>query len=150
MSGGGLLAGAERARRFMLAGNARITLVSRATGQRFTFEVKAPRDSEPLTASTFFVAVLTGPNNESDYSYLGTIFRSEPSRFVHGKKSKIGVDAPSSRAFAWAWAKIVDHEIPASLEIWHEGTCGRCGRALTDPESIETGLGPVCMEKGTT
>lgn len=34
--------------------------------------------------------------------------------------------------------------IPPSLEVWHEGRCGRCGRALTVPESIASGIGPVC------
>jgi hypothetical protein len=27
--------------------------------------------------------------------------------------------------------------------------CGRCGRELTDPESIERGIGPECMKKQT-
>lgn len=32
------------------------------------------------------------------------------------------------------------------VEVWHEGSCGRCGRKLTVPSSIETGLGPECAE----
>jgi hypothetical protein len=28
--------------------------------------------------------------------------------------------------------------------VWHEGRCGRCGRKLTVPESIESGFGPEC------
>ena len=28
---------------------------------------------------------------------------------------------------------------------WHEGRCGRCGRKLTVPESIEAGYGPECI-----
>jgi hypothetical protein len=32
------------------------------------------------------------------------------------------------------------------LEVWHEGRCGRCGRALTVPESVERGIGPECWE----
>jgi hypothetical protein len=31
-----------------------------------------------------------------------------------------------------------------SLEIMEESRCGRCGRALTDPVSIERGIGPEC------
>jgi hypothetical protein len=33
------------------------------------------------------------------------------------------------------------------MELWHEGRCGKCGRALTVPESIESGLGPVCESR---
>ena len=37
------------------------------------------------------------------------------------------------------------------IDIYHEGLCGRCGRALTLPKSIISGFGPVClkhMERG--
>lgn len=27
------------------------------------------------------------------------------------------------------------------------GTCGICGRRLTDPESVALGIGPICMER---
>lgn len=33
-------------------------------------------------------------------------------------------------------------------ELLVEGTCVRCNRPLTTPESIEAGIGPVCAEKG--
>ena len=29
-----------------------------------------------------------------------------------------------------------------------EGTCAVCNRPLTEPESIKTGIGPICREKG--
>lgn len=36
----------------------------------------------------------------------------------------------------------------ASSRYGHEiGVCGVCGRTLTDPESIERGIGPVCAQK---
>jgi hypothetical protein len=31
------------------------------------------------------------------------------------------------------------------FEVWHEGKCGKCGRALT-PSSILTGIGPECSK----
>ena len=31
-------------------------------------------------------------------------------------------------------------------DVYHSGTCSRCGRVLTTPESIRSGLGPVCAE----
>jgi hypothetical protein len=33
----------------------------------------------------------------------------------------------------------------ATLEFWHEGRCGRCGRRLTVPDSIASGYGPECV-----
>jgi hypothetical protein len=37
--------------------------------------------------------------------------------------------------------------MPDGVVIWHEGRCGRCGRRLTVPESIESGYGPECIGK---
>ena len=62
---------------FILAGNALFTVENTATGNRFTFKVRKPDDDKP-----HFVSVLTGPDNEHDYAFLGTVFdpRSLPPR----------------------------------------------------------------------
>lgn len=135
----------ERVPGFVLAGNARFTIVSKVTGKRFTFRVQASRasDAERAAPTLFFVSVLTGSCNETAYTFLGTIFGR--TRFVRGRKSSIGQDAPSAKAFAWFWTALsVRGVVPATCEVWHEGRCGKCGRALTDPASIEMGLGPKC------
>ena len=124
-------------RAFVLAGNATFTLVSERTGQRFTFRVRVSDDGR-----AHFVAVLTGPDNGGDYSYLGTIRNG---RYWHGRRSRIGQDAPSARAFAWFAARVIERGRDAPGMIFmHEGRCGRCARKLTVPESIARGLGPEC------
>lgn len=140
------LTAADTARTFILAGNARVTFVSMKTGARFTFRVtEAKRNEGDDRAPVHFVALLDGADNDNDFSFLGTIFAD--GNFRHGRKSRIGEDAPSARAFAWVWSKLSGGHLPTTCEIWHEGRCGRCGRSLTVPESIETGLGPVCSAK---
>jgi len=42
----------------------------------------------------------------------------------------------------------VDPEGASVLYGRELGVCGRCGRTLTDEESRERGIGPVCAEKG--
>lgn len=131
------LAAADAAR-FLLAGNARATIQNTATGNRFTYRIRAAKNG-----GVHFVSVLVGSDNEADYSYLGFI---RDGRFVHGgAKSRIGYDAPSAKAFAWVFPRL--GSLPENVEIWHEGCCGRCGRALTVPESIMMGLGPECAGK---
>ena len=132
------------ARTFVLGGNATVTLKSTATGRHFTFRVRAPRGDKTPTAPRF-VQALTGPNNEGDFEFLGTIFSDD--HFVIGRKSRISAGAPTAVAFGWAWRKIAAGELPDGLEVWHDGRCGCCGRTLTVPESIETGFGPVCAER---
>lgn len=34
--------------------------------------------------------------------------------------------------------------LPSFMNVYHVGRCGKCGRPLTDPGSINIGLGPVC------
>ncbi len=138
--GPGALLAPERVSAFLLAGNARFTLVSKVTGARFTFRVRESRDEGD---TRYFVQVLTGPCNETNYEFLGTVF--DRKRFIHGRKSRISPSAPSARAFLWfAAAAFGRGVVPATCEVWHEGRCAKCGRTLTDPESIQTGLGPKC------
>lgn len=130
---------ADQAVAFILAGKARVTFRSTVTGQRFTYKVV-------VKGSVAFVSVLTGPDNSASYTYLGTIFGGTTYR--HGRKSPIGQAAPSARAFAWAFGHLSSGRLPATLEVHHEGTCGRCGRALTVPESVISGFGPECAKRG--
>jgi len=127
---------------FMLAGNARFTVVSTKTGTRFTFRVRAAKGEDD---NRHFVSVLTGSDNNGDFTYLGTIFNGDT--YSHGRRSDIGFDAPSARAARWALPRLLKGEGHAQMEVWHEGRCGRCARALTVPESIASGFGPECIHK---
>lgn len=128
---------------FMIAGKATVTLLSKKTGTRFTYRLTASEDGQ-----CHFVSLLSGPDNTSDYKYIGRISRNV---YWHGRKvprpGDIAHDAPSAKAFAWVWRALVRGELPAQLEIWHEGRCGRCARKLTVPASIARGFGPECAEK---
>ena len=128
---------------FALAGNARFTLVSKSTQTRFTFKVKQSEDN----ATMHFVSVLTGPDNWSNYSYLGFIRRGV--YFHGGQKAKIQATAPSAKAFDWFWRHLSAGKdtLSSLVEVHHCGACGRCGRALTVPESIKSGFGPECLGK---
>jgi hypothetical protein len=124
---------------YLLSGKATVTVVNTSSGNRFTYHLTSKDvGTEEAPRSLYFVSVLTGSDNTEDYSYLGTIFDGD--RFVHGTKSRISPDAPSAVAFAWVWG----HLDSDRYEMFHIGKCGRCGRALTTPESIQRGLGPIC------
>lgn len=126
---------------FVLAGNARITLRSKVTGTRFSYRISECENKKAL----FFVSLLIGNDNESSYQYMGVI--DDLQVFKITKKSRISEGAPSFMAFDFFWRNLLVGKINANLEVWHEGRCGRCGRALTVPESIERGIGPECAGK---
>lgn len=133
----------EKIRQFVEAGQAVFTVTSRKTGTRFTYRVAVAKNG-----AVSFVSVLTGPDNTASYSYLGFV---RDGQFFHGgAKAAIGREAPSALAFAWFWRSFVlgAHPTAGNLaEVHHEGRCGRCGRALTVPESVESGLGPECAQR---
>lgn len=139
----GRLTTALDAQRFMLAGKSVLTLVSKKTATRFTYRITVSPDGQ-----AHFVALLSGPDNEADYQYLGRIARGV---LWLGRKvprpGDIGKDAPSAIAFDWVWRKLAKNQLPDTLEIWHEGRCGRCGRKLTVPSSVALGFGPECAGK---
>lgn len=137
---------------FVHAGNATLTVENEQSGNRFTFKVSAPKDRDTgkrdYDADRIFVSLLSGPNNEADYTYVGMIeSRKNPHAVVLTKGSRVGPDAPSFRAINY----VLDHarkgkELPPVVHVYHEGKCGRCGRKLTVPESIERGIGPECAQ----
>lgn len=128
---------------YIFAGNAKFTLLSRSTGAHFTYHVQGKKDSKDPEKQVFFVRYLNGPDNTKDYSYLGAIFSTNPQSVVTTKASKAGKNSSVYRALAFA----LTHPQCEQLEVYHSGACGRCGRELTDPMSIQTGIGPTCREK---
>ena len=125
-------------KQFMLAGNATFTVVNTETNNRFTFKVRKGDDRKP-----HFVSVLTGSDNENDFTFLGSIFPNR--QYRHGQRSTIPITAQSAKVFEWLFRKIYFDSLPTCIKIHHEGRCGRCGRKLTVPESIESGFGPECI-----
>lgn len=132
---------------FITAGNATFTIQGKAS--RFTFKVtrKDPEPDSRYTQPTFFVGLLTGPDNTANYSYVGLL---DPTigHVRLTRNSRVSESAPSLVALRWTLQNLwAGKQMPPSFGIFHEGRCGRCGRALTVPSSIATGLGPDCAEQ---
>lgn len=130
---------------FILAGNSTFTIVSDRTGRRFTYRVRGKKDEGSDDFALWFVSVMSGPDNESDFTYLGVIRPN--GAYFHGSKSKIDKEHMKSMAWRFLWQFVVDGQMAPDLQFWHEGKCGRCGRKLTVPASIELGLGPECAKR---
>jgi hypothetical protein len=140
---------------FVFGGAALFTVVSNTTGKRYTFKAKHPTKEHVNkkgitvrvvdTEAPIFVKLLTGSNNQTDFTYIGFI-NKEKNAFVHGKKSRVGCDAVAVRVITKMVDIIARGEEPQNATIYHEGRCGKCYRTLTDPESILIGLGPKCRK----
>jgi hypothetical protein len=126
---------------FALAGRAIFT-IKNANGDRYTFRIAKKRGSDDV----FFAGVLTGQNNESDYRYVGMVNPRTMRLQATGKG--LPSTAQAFRTLDWILMILAGkRELPAGYVLMHAGKCGRCGRTLTVPESIESGIGPECASK---
>lgn len=139
--------------KFMLAGRAHLTVRSRTTGARFTYRISRPKKEDyqrgRRALDPVWVSVLSGPDNNSAYAFIGTIWVGDGRAWElsASAKSRVALTAPSAVAFRWILKMINEGKVAKLMheaEFWHEGCCGRCGRRLTVPESIASGIGPEC------
>lgn len=124
---------------FALAGNAIVTLESGKTGARYTYKLRKPEDGKVT-----FVKLLTGSNNDSDYEYIG--YFKDNLKFTTSAKSKLPMSSAPCVAINYFLNCLITSNIPEQLHVYHSCKCGRCGRTLTTPESIQRGIGPECIK----
>ncbi len=130
---------------FILAGKAIFT-VGNDKGDHYTFKVtkKEPKPGSYYNTPSFFVNLLTGPDNQSDYTYMG-ILKPDLFTCMPTKASQFTLASQPMRVFNWALRLVAtDSPAPKGYFMEHEGRCGRCARVLTVPESISSGFGPEC------
>ena len=112
------------------------TIKSLKTGKDYTYAISR---SEFKGKWYTHVKVETG---YLEFTRLGSYFNG---KLYHKGKA---VETPSATAIAFVLQKVEEGKIDfldANVEVMHKGCCLRCGRALTDAQSIERGLGPVCV-----
>tara|TARA_Y100000034_G_C6907183_1_gene421388 strand:+ start:5073 stop:5642 length:570 start_codon:yes stop_codon:yes gene_type:complete len=106
---------------------------------------------EPKQDKVMFISMLTGPDNTRDYTYMGMFNREATDRDSVVRltaKSSYTDDTLPVKVARWALFCIMQGKaLPDGYTLTHEGYCGRCGRLLTVPTSVEQGFGPVCVEK---
>jgi len=105
-------------------------------GDHRTFRVKDIVSGK--LAGRRIISYLAGPNNESDYVGCGFVTASGVSLW-----RRFGSESSLVQAI-----EVLSGD-PAAAQMGYameSGNCYRCGRLLTDPESITLGIGPVCRE----
>jgi len=123
---------------FVFAGHAIFSIKSQVTEKYYTFKVSKAKDK----SNFFFVKLLTGSDNTSSYTYMGKISNGV---FSLTSASHYKSDSIPVLAFEIFLKNLVKLEIHPQMTFYHMGICGKCGRPLTVPESIERGIGPICV-----
>ena len=114
--------GSERLK-FALAGASIFTIKSMKTDRHYTYKLKKGN-------VRYFCAV----NSGDTFIPIGSFRFDDYQRATY--------DAPSMKALKWFLRNPESEEVA----FYHMGRCGRCGRPLTNPESIESGYGPECIK----
>lgn len=120
----------DKALLYILSGRAIFTLQSNKTGDHYTYKVK--RDKKQV--SLYYVSVFY----TKGWLYIGAL-STATNKFYNNVKGT------SVEAFNWLYNKLHNHQ-EINATIYHYGRCGHCGKILTNPISIERGLGDKCYE----
>lgn len=122
---------------FVFGGNSIFTLESGVTGNHFTYRVRKAKDRKGL----YFVSVLKGRDNTENYVYVGILTKAGVRLTKASKHTK---DSLCVKALDFFMQHLKN--VPEELHVYHEGRCCCCGRRLTTPESIKSGIGPECAK----
>jgi hypothetical protein len=142
----------------IMAGRSILTVRSRKTGEHYTFRFSRPavsKERDGQRARPVWVSLYGGPQGgyldtdaeRRNWTFIGTIWPNHnPFSFSMSSKSKLAATDKAALTAAWMARRLPEHAdlLMEQAEWWHEGICGRCGRRLTVPESIESGFGPEC------
>jgi hypothetical protein len=112
-----------------------ITARSLATGNHYTFKFRQSR------GGVLLASILT---DGDQWLYLGVV--DFPRRALRLTPKSNFSDASQSY-LALRWLIQLAEFNPAVVEVMHDGRCGRCGRPLTHPDSIQAGIGPICAQR---
>lgn len=108
----------------VLTHNGIFTVRSNRTGEHRTFRVRTKEDTKRE------LSLLTGPDNTHNYTPFAYI---------------------TDRIEAWKYADLVDmlsdlpkHIADGKVTVFASVRCRICNRPLTTPESVTSGIGPIC------
>lgn len=97
--------------------------------------------------SPLFASLLAGPDNISDYVYIGVVNR-QSGRLHTTTKSKLTLDQWPVKILDRVLRRVFSGQQQvienSGFSVMHCGLCCRCGRVLTTPESLAAGVGPEC------
>lgn len=130
--------------RFITAGKSEFSIKNEVTGTHYTYKVMKARNPQRDSKAVFFIRVCYEYLN---FQYAGCLIIGQDNSITYSKgvTGKIDSDAPSIKGLLWLFDKAVHNKpIDKRMGIYHFGRCARCGKVLTDPESVRIGLGPDC------
>jgi len=123
--------------------NGTYTIQSKTTGEHRTFKIHTQAADAEFAPGRRIVSLLSGPENTSDYA--GFAFIDDDGIRVWSSKRGQGLWETYAKML---WELSIDGAFSTwaakGFTIMGEGRCIKCDRLLTTPESVASGIGPVC------
>jgi len=129
--------------------NGKFTISSARSGQHRTFRIRTAKGGQAKGAR--FVDLLTGPDNQTNYKAFAIVSDNWQHIYVFKTmRADKGQKPTEFESFAcmlecMLTGKAIEHYEELGYTISGSRKCARCGRELTEPESIRIGLGPECL-----
>lgn len=118
---------------------AAFTVKSKMTGKEFTYKI-----SNVFWKGYNYLHVKV-EKEYLNFAYMG--YYREGNVFQKQNNVATKIDTPARDAISWILRQLYKGNISgldSNIEVYHLGKCLRCGKTLTDSESIQRGFGPVC------
>jgi len=134
-------------RNFIFAGRAIFTLENKTTGNYITFRVKnMKKDNKPIPHMYVVECKVLG---DGDYGHTLLGFLNLETKGFSSRVKNMGLtkDFVGFKTWVWLLQNLEVLERFDSLAIYHEDKSCKCGKPLTVPESITTGIGPECLKR---
>lgn len=127
--------------------NGRFTIQAPNEGEHRTLSIRTQDKKANFAPGKRVVSLLVGPDNTRSYKAFGFVTDNGINVFfkmrgTNGKPSEfewfahmlwnLGTEGEASRFYKLGYRLLI------------EGRCIRCNKVLTEPESIRTGIGPIC------
>ena len=115
--------------------NGTVTIENTNTGNHRTFKINTVKNGD--LKGKRIVSLLTGSDNWENYSGFG---------FVNAD-GKINVFKKHKNSVHEVYAKMLENPAPfesKGAEYLFSTKCRICNKKLTTPESIKSGIGPIC------
>lgn len=115
--------------------NSIVTIKSKTSNKDYTYKIVRKQTNTGQTYTHVYVE-----RQYLDFMYLGWF---DGKHIMRHRKIQ---DSESAEGIAWCLRNL--YLEPSKVQqntIWyHTGLCTKCGRTLTDEESIRLGIGPTC------
>ena len=122
--------------------NGIFTIHNPATGEHRTFRVSTVRKGN--LEGRRIVSLLTGPDNTSSYTGFGFLRDDGQVQVWKSKRAQTGEPATKWQRYGRFLQNLDGMVERHGLQVDAATCCRKCNRQLTTPESIASGIGPVC------